>query len=884
MEDHKMKKLINNLTLRSGILIALVIVLTGSAIGQSGSPNQTSVRRDGMRFVPDVQSQFNALSLYADPLGLHITTTPDPSTCRHYQGMVRAEGADGTPFFLVTRSGNTPSNANETICDDSPGETHNGHLVVFRLDSRDRNGERLRSNRLRKGSHVDSSQPVTLDRATIYFTFIGGDPNDPDPAKRPGLVLRDGLDNLPPRVYQHPGGMQMVGNIMAVALESPRPFGKDVDNERCANGDQEACDRYLNYDRAPDRTAIQFYDVSDPEDPDFRSQFVPKNSNGETLSVAGNVGITPLPNGRYLMVITGGSSNNSWFFYRSNVDDLSRADLTWEQVRTPLAPETQDPHQILNFLREGGIDGDLYIAGARGRILADRDKIDLYKIEGVTKNFEPGEDITITPIIVNKPMEMKPSTGGEELASLAAASTFYVSPSGELIFYATEHDNDGPGETVKVGEWRHNEVVRPNSPTLLPSAKLDGPFVVDEGSSINLTGIGQPPATRAFLQMFTGALFPLYLTADFKDRNRDDFDNLFDFERVPLFGSIHADTSLGWVWFAPKDCSIQAVNRDGETENIVGIKTLTNATTPQVDADLNLVMNDAGTGNMFRNVDKITFGSDCGEYYNAPVNLFWDLDQDGTYEAQGNSINFSAAMLDGPTVVQVPVEARHSMGGAPGAASTVVTVMNVAPQFSQFAFFDSGGNQINTVVPWVLTGLPVRLDASFTDPGTLDHQFAQISWENGTGSPDTELNAFDEAFGDGTGSLSHSHVFNAPGTYTIQFVVADDDGGFDLESADVRAVTPEQAVIELIAMIDAVIASTTDTQVPADLRQARHALTGSNENSHNGALNMIRSGENEAAAAFALTSVTWLQRAAESGADVAVPIALLQQVAAALAA
>ena len=93
--------------------------------------------------------------------------------------------------------------------------------------------------------------------------------------------------------------------------------------------------------------------------------------------------------------------------------------------------------------------------------------------------------------------------------NLAAASTFYVSPSGELIFYATEHDNDGPDETVKVGEWRHVDVVRPNSPTLLPSAKLDGPFVVDEGSAINLTGIGQQPVTRAFLEMFTiGSLLP----------------------------------------------------------------------------------------------------------------------------------------------------------------------------------------------------------------------------------------------------------------------------------------------------------------------------------------------------------------------------------------
>ncbi|HEX5731585.1 MAG TPA: PKD domain-containing protein [Blastocatellia bacterium] len=874
-----MRKVIKRLAVRSGLFIALVGVLTGSAIGQSG-PNQASGRRDGMRFVPNVQTQFFNLTEYPEPLGFNITTTPDPSTCRHYQGMLRAEGSDGTPFFLVTRSGNTPS-PGEIFCDDSPGETRNGHLVVFRMDSRDKNGERLRSNRMREGVHLDSTPPVSLDRATIYFTFIGGNPDDPDETKRPGLVLRDGLNDIPPRVYQHPGGMQMVGNIMAVALESPRQVGKEVDLELCQDfDDQAACDRYFNYERAQHRTAIQFYDLSDPEAPLFKSQFIPKNSAGETLSVAGVVGITPLPNGRYLMVVTGGSSNHSWFFYRSNVDDLSSKDLSWEQVRTPLGPETQTAHQTLNFLREGGIDGDLYIAGARGRIL-DSSFIDLYKIEGLTKNFEPGEEITITPINTNRHMDMRPATGSHErMANLAAASTFYVSPSGELILYATEHDNDGPNESVKAGEWRHVDVVRPGSPTLLPSAKIDGPFVVDEGSSVNLTGIGQPPVTRAFLEMFThGSHFqPRFITADYKDRNRDDFDDLFAYEQ--LDGTSHADGGWKWVWFAPQGCSIQAINRDGESENVVGIKTLTNVTTPKFDDNLRMVMNDAGTGNMHDNVDKIVFGSDCGDYYNAPVNLFWDLDRDGIFEAQGNTANFNA--INGPTVVQIPVEARHSMGGAPGTANALVTIKNVAPQFSQFAFVDSGGNPINSVVPWVLTGMPVSVAASFTDPGVLDHQTAQISWGDGTSDPNTSFDAFDEAFGDRTGNLSDSHVFNAAGTYAVQLTINDNDAGSDMESANVRVVTPEQAVIELIAMIDAVIASTNDTQVRAKLRHARQALTGTNENSHNGALNKIRAGENEAAAAFALTSATWLERAAESGVDVAVPIALLQQVAAAL--
>jgi hypothetical protein len=103
--------------------------------------------------------------------------------------------------------------------------------------------------------------------------------------------------------------------------------------------------------------------------------------------VAGVVGITPLPNGRYLMVITGGTSNHSWFFYRSNVNDLSRTDLTWEQVRTPLGPETHHAHQTLNFLREGSIEGDLYIASARGAALnRDRSTYTEYALTETVRN------------------------------------------------------------------------------------------------------------------------------------------------------------------------------------------------------------------------------------------------------------------------------------------------------------------------------------------------------------------------------------------------------------------------------------------------------------------------------------------------------------------
>jgi hypothetical protein len=174
---------------------------------------QSSGRADGMVFLPDVPGQWRALTERPEALGFHISTTPNPSACRHYQGIARVDDAEGTPFFMVTRSGNTPElpGPNELLCDDSPGEKRNGNLVVFRMGSRDKNRERMRSNRLRKGVHVDATVPPAEDTATIYFTVVEG-----------GLVFRGDDDPLLPKVYQHPGGMQVVGKMMAVASDTPR--------------------------------------------------------------------------------------------------------------------------------------------------------------------------------------------------------------------------------------------------------------------------------------------------------------------------------------------------------------------------------------------------------------------------------------------------------------------------------------------------------------------------------------------------------------------------------------------------------------------------------------------------------------------------------------
>lgn len=881
--------------LTAAALASLLIPLPAGA--------QQSDRADGMRFVPNVIEQFEALTELADPLGLHRSTTPNPSQCRHYQAITRVDGADRTPFFLVSRSGNTPDIPvlpDELVCDDSPGETRNGNLVVFRMGSRDKNGERLRSNRLRKGTHVDDTPPPAEDVATIFFTVVGGDPQDPDPAKRPGLVFRNGEGPGPvQRVYGHPGGMQLVGHMLALANESPK---------RPTIPNPDSTPQFPlppipdpNYDVAPHPTAILFFDVSDPEDPRFTSQFAPIDGpEGDPatkpLKGADGLGVTPLPNGLYLLSVKGGfSEEDPIFFYRSTIGDLSSPDLHWEFVSRTKVPHVSDSHQTFQFLREGNIDGDLYMAGARGNpVFGDHDRIDLFRVECDTPDCAPGEQVHFTVISFGKRISPFPSTGGfDKLANTAAATGFHITPSGELIFYATEHDNDGPDGTVKAGEWRHRDIVREGSPTLLPTATVDGPFEVDEGRSTSLTGTAKPPITKAWIQLYLDTDFhSLYPTVDFDDYDRDDFDDFFHLESLvipqpapnpPILFNL-ADRARSWKWFAPAGCSIFAIDHEGgvidEALTLVGDGAL------HQDADLHFVLNDGGTDDIDQEVDAVDFLDDCDSYYATPFALRWDLDLNGSFESTGSPVTFNALAFDGPSDVAVPVQAQHPSGGPVGLATAQVHVRNVAPQLTQFRVTDSAGRQVGVDIPFVLTNVPVIAGALFSDPGVLDHQTATIAWGDGLIETQTAFTTFDEAFGDGTGAVSHRHRYTLAGTHPVVLTVTDDDGGVGAETTNVRVVTPQQAVEEIITLLDGAIAATTDGEILNDLRKARKALFG-NPNGKNGALDKIKTGNNPAAIAFLQQAITWLHRAQADGAtggDIATLIALLEQVVASLSA
>lgn len=142
-----------------------------------------------------------------------------------------------------------------------------------------------------------------------------------------------------------------------------------------------------------------------------------------------------------------------------------------------------------------------------------------------------------------------------------------------------------------------------------------------------------------------------------------------------------------------------------------------------------------------------------------PLTYAWDLDNDGIFETPGQTVSFSAALLDGPEVITISVQVTDA-GGLTAVDSTTVTVINVAPTVAA----------ITPTVDLAPINTPVTAIATFTDPGVPDTHTAVWSWGDGS----TSAGTVDET--NGSGSVGGEHVYTEPGVYTVELVVTDDDG------------------------------------------------------------------------------------------------------------
>jgi hypothetical protein len=817
-------------------IVALIAGFTHSAcIAETVNSSATMEDWSGQHFVPDVIGAFNGLSPRADALAFRRGSSPQASLCKHYQGIARKDGPDGTPYLFLTKSGNVP-----WFCEIHDGDDEHGFLIVVKMGSRGKHGERLGRNLY---PYNDSEIPLE-DRAVTSIALDGQD-------GRPG--------------YRHPGGMQIVGDVLAIGAEN-RVFASHP------------------------RAAILFFDISDPEAPKFITQFVrpfQEEPNNEEFG-ADPLALTAIraPGGggfRYVMMVAGGDGNRDVRFYRSlpnnpdgNTTNLKSPDLDWEEIGrytgTHVTLPTQPPvqfflselncsgttwptglgtqHQNFNFVREGDLDGQLYLVammrdGSVVNPLADEDEfIDLYKV-----NLTPDgqwEDTCPLTFVSRKRVGLDglgpalQSWGNfVDVGSMAAGSGVHVTPSGELLVYVTDH------RTTIFGEYRYHSLVRPDSPTLRPTASINGPFVVDEGSSVELTGSAEAPITKAFVQLFssTGAGLSLndgaWLTVEFQDRDLDHFDdlcrlNLGNFQLLDPCVIAGLDPIWDRVsslrWFAPPGCTIQANDYPIRSGEFPGPDTVLLRGTGAFEEVLNLSQlrvfwpsdtqspwpatpvpeGKTGEGHNFNNdIEGVTFYEayrvngalildhrGCEAYYSAQFLLGWDFDNDGVFEASGTSATFSAAQLDGPALVTVFARAQHprdsSVVGTGVPVPVQIEVRNVPPVIQSASVTDLLGYDLEGGARPALVGLPIQVAVAFTDPGLADTQTAAIDW--GDGTLDTSFDQFTDAHNGATGQLRHSHVYTAPGSYQVAVTITDDDGGATSVEFVVAVLSLEDAI------------------------------------------------------------------------------------------
>ncbi|UCG38332.1 MAG: PKD domain-containing protein [bacterium] len=356
----------------------------------------------------------------------------DPTMRKHYQGIHRVQGADGTAYLYLTRNGNPIE-----LGTDYPGE-----ILIVEMGSRTRSGGALAM------ANIPQRQPLVEDHTVRSIHTDGIDP----------IWQGEDVD------WKHPGSGQVVGDRLFIPVEKTCNY--DPDEGHCV-GEEEG------------RGALLVFNMSDPLDtsvtpanPQFMCQiekFQVENSSDlfSDLPKIGTLGVT-LENGTYLFAHTTGGSYNratALTFYELDETKLCTAqdpsgkpaierlghwdadDLQglngvtigedeWRKEGTFFGVDKKLDWQMINFLHDN--NGDLYLVttdkSSSSAIAVHDDWAKLFKI------LRNGDDFTVQ-LALEKHMYMSEPT---DIGSFDAVGGVYVSAEGQLILYSGGHDNKWP--------------------------------------------------------------------------------------------------------------------------------------------------------------------------------------------------------------------------------------------------------------------------------------------------------------------------------------------------------------------------------------------------------------------------------------------------------
>lgn len=689
-----------------------------------GQGDLRSAIRESNPRPPSGIGAFNTLTEQGEPLGFFLNGSPDapgdlPVSAMHFQGIQRSS-RPGSPIFYVTRSGIRILGSDVFPI---PASLH-----IVRMESREPWGERLRSNRLRPDRGINTTPPPGNDGVVRWINYP----------------------------YVHAGGIQMCGDILAVPLEDPIEDG------------------------LPEGRVV-FYNAEDPQNP------VPLPYTLDITShKAGVVGLTRLPDGYFLLVVSWGDGDKLEF-YRSNrksfMDDGFRFVLhdRWDSGTPGDAvpavdwPTGHASHQSLS-LYVGG-DGVVYMVGAYNTqaaqpFLSGDDLLGLYRIDG----WLPGSGVIVTKhgpfkhqrCSSDDDVLIPPSLTYRKNADFLAASGIYISPSGELLFYAAEHYSQGPAGSVRFVEFHHNSMAYPGSPLYSKKASIEEPAVeVPEGSILPMDGrASRPQIVKPWIELFGGQNFSdRRVVIDWPDRLKDDYQ---DFRKLDGFN----DDASSCRWWAPPGWSIRLFDADnfGTDEPILTLSCDGTVRSISKLSDFGFDNGDTININETR-VTSVAFVPPLTGFpltppeFDLPLTYKWSLVGS---DVQNARLNFPTApvasleVLEGPSLIGVQLD----LGPSPADQATIkVVVTNVPPSIDDLILLRDPN-------PWNLA-----MAVNAIDPGKMDKLTLRVDW--GDGTPATVIAG---PLGERNFKLRHDYQDNDPRLplqtrYVLRIRISDDDGG-----------------------------------------------------------------------------------------------------------
>ena len=505
----------------------------------------------------------------------------------------------------------------------------------------------------------------------------------------------------------------------------------------------------------------------------------------------GVIGLTRLPDGHFLLVTTWGS-NEKLEFYRSNGTSFFASGFQFQYAGDWWASEIPDGafpsgagtnFQCLSLINQE--DGGVYLLGARNMsaaspIINGEDRIRLFRIA----NWHAGGDISLS--VQTGEIQLRCSSEGtafaprrgataEINASFLAAVGHYVSPTGELLLYATEHWNDGPGACVRMVEFHHDQVARPGGGAHYVQARAGGVYRVNEGSSVALNAGGSLPVrVKPWIELYDEDDFGgSSVMVDWDDYFLEDYQ---DFRTLPW-----NDRASSLRWYAPPGYSVILYDSDNYTVE-ANEPYLTLGSTSWSSSIANLSDSPWQFDNLGLHETRVTsmrFVAPVSGQVNAPLNYAWQLAAaDAPFAAfQGATTGVQQTLkgMDGPhfAAATVTVTQPGPFGNLTDTAQAVIEVLNVAPAVANFRLDPVPGTNDQRA----------RLSLTYTDPGVTDTHTVVITWGDG-GS--TTLN---RAAGQSTLQVEHQYLDNDPllpleTRYTVNVTITDSDNASttDLET------------------------------------------------------------------------------------------------------